>query len=286
MTRLRAAVLGRPISHSKSPALHRAAYEAAGQRGWRYDAIEMGSEELPGFVADLDDHWLGLSLTMPLKETGLAIADEVDEVARATGAVNTLVLPGSGRRGDGRTDGIAGYNTDVNGIVAAVQRAAATGRDTPAAVERVAILGAGATARSAAVAAARLGANSVEVYARRPEAADDVAAVAARFGCRTATAAWTATPAGLDADLVISTVPRGVADEWAADAANARGVLLDVVYDPWPTALAAAWQGSHTGGAVVPGLAMLLWQAVEQVHLMTGLHPDVAAMARAVGRAA
>lgn len=278
MTHLRAAVLGCPITHSKSPALHRAAYQAAGQRGWRYDAIELTQPELPGFVAGLDDTWLGLSLTMPLKEAGLALADDADDVARATGAVNTLVLPGTGRRGDGRIDGIAGYNTDVDGIVAAVRHAMS------GAIERVAILGAGATARSAAVAASRLGAQSVEVYARRPDAADEVAQVAGRFGCATLTSQWSKAAAGLDADLVISTVPRGVADDWAAlVSGRARGALLDVVYDPWPTPLAASWQATEGTGAVVAGLAMLLWQAAEQVRLMTGLHPDVAAMARAVG---
>ena len=87
---MRAAVLGAPISHSLSPALHRAAYAELGL-DWTYDAIECDAAGLPGFVETLDDSWVGLSLTMPLKRAVLPLLDELLETARLTGVVNTVV---------------------------------------------------------------------------------------------------------------------------------------------------------------------------------------------------
>ena len=265
----RAAVLGSPIGHSKSPALHRAAYAAAGL-DWRYDAIDVGSgAALEAFLAALGPRWVGLSLTMPLKEPALALVDVLDPVARATGAVNTIVLPGAPTH----PPGSAGHNTDVVGIVDALAEAGVTAAGT------VAVLGAGGTARSAVAAAAQLGAQVVQVYARRPEAASEVAALADVLGSAGHPRAWAQVGDCVGADLVISTVPAGVADAVAgAVAGPPAGTLLDVVYHPWPTPLAAAW-----GAAVVPGIAMLLWQAVAQVRLMAGIEPDVAAMKAAVG---
>lgn len=262
----RAAVVGSPIGHSKSPALHWAAYGAAGLP-WRYDAIDVGSgAELARFLDDLGPQWVGLSLTMPLKEPALGLVDSLDPVARDTGAVNTIVLPGAPTQPPGRT----GHNTDVIGIVDALAEVGVTSART------VAVLGAGGTARSAAAAAGRLGAETVQVYARRPVAAAAVAAIAGAAGVALP---WSAAADCAGADVVISTVPAGVADALAGSlTAPPMGTLLDVVYHPWPTPLAAAW-----GPAVVPGLAMLLWQAVAQVRLMVGIEPDVAAMRAAVG---
>lgn len=265
----RAAVLGSPIGHSKSPALHRAAYAAAGL-DWRYDAIEVGSgEALASFLQAVGPRWVGLSLTMPLKEPALTLVDVLDPVARATGAVNTIVLPGAPTR----PAGLAGHNTDVVGIVDALAEAGVTSART------VAVLGAGGTARSAVAAAVRLGAQVVQVYARRPAAAAEVAAIADALGSSGHPMAWADAGACVAADLVISTVPAGVADSLAQTLpAPPAGTLLDVVYHPWPTPLAAAWDP-----AVVPGIAMLLWQAVAQVRLMAGIDPDVVAMKAAIG---
>lgn len=271
----RAAVLGSPIAHSKSPALHRAAYRAAGHEDWSYEAIEMVGADLPGFVGGLrGPEWLGLSLTMPCKEAGLRLADWVDPVAAQTGAVNTLVPHG----GPGSTVGPgswAGYNTDVGGITSALAEAG-----VPRA-GRVAVLGAGATARSAVAAAAAIGADRVDVYARRPEAARAVAALASDLGCVGVPVAWDRATECTQAEVVISTVPAGVADAWAPAVAahDSQAALLDVVYQPWPTALAAAWPSPR----IVNGLSMLLWQAVAQVRLMTGFDPNVAAMKASVG---
>src|SRR5215471_11409455 len=131
---MRAAVLGSPIAHSLSPALHRAAYAALGLDDWSYEAIECDEAALPSLIAGLDAQWAGLSLTMPLKRTVLELLDHVDPVASATGGANTVVF-----RGDGR----CGYNTDVRGILDALAEAG-----VPAGGD-VTIVGAGATACSA-----------------------------------------------------------------------------------------------------------------------------------------
>ena len=106
----RAAVLGRPIEHSLSPVLHRAAYAALGL-DWAYEAIDCGVAELATVLADRAD-WAGFSCTMPLKRAALDLADEVRPLAALVGAANTL-LPGAG-------GGWVADNTDVAGIVAAL----------------------------------------------------------------------------------------------------------------------------------------------------------------------
>lgn len=258
----RAAVLGSPIAHSLSPALHRAAYAALGLP-WSYEAIEVDSAGLPEFLAGLDDTWAGLSLTMPLKESVLPLLVEVDDVARRVGAVNT-VLPGP--------QGWRGANTDIAGIVAAVRRA------RPEAIHTGSVLGAGATARSAIAALVALGAAEVTVCARRPDAALAVADLARGWGLAASTSDLTPRADVLDVDLVVSTLPGDAAASWATVAGAVPGTLLDSSYHPWPTPLAAAWPRS----SVASGRDMLLWQAVEQVSLMTGLTPPVEAMAAAL----
>ncbi|MFD7652247.1 hypothetical protein ACFV5M_32070, partial [Streptomyces albidoflavus] len=108
----RAAVLGKPVGHSLSPALHRAAYAELGLDGWTYDRYETDEDQLPGFVAGLGPEWAGLSLTMPLKRAALALCATVTPVARSVEAVNTMV-----RGADGSWHG---DNTDVPGLVAAL----------------------------------------------------------------------------------------------------------------------------------------------------------------------
>lgn len=264
---LRAAVLGSPIAHSKSPALHRAAYAAAGLP-WRYDAIEVAESDLAHFLGALGPRWVGLSLTMPLKEVVLGLVDELDASAERTLAVNTVVLPASPRY-PGRT---VGYNTDVQGIVEAV------GHHGVSSIESVEVLGAGATARSALAAAAELGARSALVRARNTQAARDLASVALGWGYAEAevTGMHDAPKVG-ERDLTVATLPARAADTLVSSLSTHCGALLDVVYEPWPTALAAAWTG-----VVVPGLDMLLYQAAEQIRLMAGVEPDIEAMRAAV----
>ena len=259
----RAAVLGSPITHSLSPLLHRAAYAALGL-DWFYEAVEVTKPQLGEFIAGLDDSWAGLSLTMPLKETVIDLLVEIDPVARMTGAVNTVLPYGSGWRG---------MNTDVFGMVEALCE---KGLSIP--VESVLILGAGATARSAVAAAAQLGCTMLTVCARNTSAAHAVLDVASNFGIRADAKAWLASELISDFDLVISTVPGDIASPWVEFALEARGALLDVSYHPWPSPLARNWPGS----VIASGRDMLLWQAVEQVHLMTGRPAPAAAMRAAL----
>ena len=271
----RAAVLGKPVTHSLSPVIHNAGYAAAGLTGWSYTAIECAEAELADLVAGLGPEWAGLSLTMPLKEVALTVADATAPLARTLGAVNTLV-----RRPDG---GWYADNTDAPGMVTAL-RAAAVG-DLSA--ERVVLLGAGGTARAALAAAAQLGAGQVTVVARRAAAVEQLRPVAASLGVELAHLPWpvAAEPASLaaisEAQLVVSTVPKGVADplagelRWRPDA-----VVLDALYDPWPTPLAAA--ALAAGARVVSGLDLLLAQAVGQFEAFTGVTAPVDVMRAAL----
>jgi len=263
--RRRAAVLGSPISHSLSPALHRAAYASLGL-DWTYDAIEVDEAALPGFLATLDGTWAGLSLTMPLKQAVIALLDDVDPEARSLRSVNTVLPHGSGWRGT---------NTDVYGMTQAL-----IDRGLDAAPRTATILGAGATARSAVAALNRLGSPEITVCARRPEAALDVVELARAYGLEARSHDLTPHRGLIHADVVVSTLPGTAAEDWAAIADVGGGILLDASYHPWPTPLAAAWRS----GRVASGRDMLLWQAVDQVRLMTGREPDVAAMAAALPR--
>ena len=266
-TQLRCAVLGAPITHSLSPVLHRAAYAHLGL-DWRYDAFEVDEAALPDFVAGLDGSWRGLSLTMPLKRAVLHLLDDVSDVARAVDAVNTVL-----RTDDGR---LHGHNTDVPGLVAALRE-----KDVDD-VRRAAVLGGGATARAAVAALAEV-ADEVEVFVRTASRADEMALLAERCGVRCTTRSWADLADGLRADLVVATTPAGVLDAAASSIPEKPGVLLDVLYEPWPTALAAGWD--RAGGVVLGGLDLLVHQAVLQVELMTG-RPVPAQVLREAGDAA
>jgi len=250
-------VLGSPVAHSLSPVLHGAAYAALGLEGWRYDAVECGEAELPGFVDRLGPDWVGLSLTMPLKRVALEVADEVSPVAAAIGAANTLVFSGDRPRRHRRAE-----NTDVLGLVAALREA---GLDR---VGRAVVLGAGGTAQAALAALRELGEPEPTVLVRDPARTADLRAAADRLGVRPAIRGGLPDVPLPEADLVLSTLPGGVADPLRTQRWGAGTVVLDVVYAPWPTPFAAA--GLAAGCRVVSGLAVLLHQAVAQVELMTG----------------
>jgi shikimate dehydrogenase len=258
----RAAVLGAPIAHSLSPALHRAAYAALGL-GWTYEAIECREDDLPEV---LDRPWAGLSLTMPLKRAVLPLLDEVSDLARAVGGANTVVFEAGRRRG---------FNTDVYGIVTALAEAG-----VPAPGSAV-VLGAGATACSALAALRELGVHKAMLVARDPGRATEAVAAASRLGVGVTVRTF-AEPLP-DADLVISTLPAGAADPYAETIARAAGALFDVVYTPWPTRAAQAVR--EAGGVVADGFTMLLHQAVRQVELMTGATDVPVEAMRAAGHA-
>lgn len=253
MSQRRAAVLGSPVAHSLSPALHRAAYAEMGLDDWSYDAFEVGEEDLAGFLAGLDGSWRGLSLTMPLKRVALSLADSVSDLAAKVGGANTLVLR------DGRR---AADNTDVHGIVTALREAGLDG------VGSALVLGGGATAASALAALSLLGTSRVTVAARSPERVAEAVEVGERFGVSARVVRLDDLDSALPADLVVSTLPGRAGDAFAEPVAASGAALFDVVYAPWPTALARAV--GESGGRVVGGFEMLLHQAVRQVVLMTG----------------
>jgi shikimate dehydrogenase len=176
-----------------------------------------------------------------------------------------------------RPDGWYAENTDASGMVDALR---AVGVST---VDSVAVLGAGGTARAALAAAQHLGAAQVTVYARRPEAVDALRAVAAQLDLRISPADFATVDECARADLVISTVPKGVADgfdvPWRPDT-----VVFDAIYDPWPTPLAFSAQAA--GCPIVSGLDLLLYQALRQFTLFTGLPAPAEAMRAALYEAA
>ncbi|OCC08892.1 shikimate dehydrogenase [Streptomyces sp. PTY087I2] len=253
--RRRAAVLGSPIAHSLSPVLHRAAYAELGLEHWSYDRFEVDEAALPGFIEGLDASWAGLSLTMPLKRAIIPLLDEVSATAASVEAVNTVVFTEDGRR--------VGDNTDIPGMVAALRE---RGVDK---VESAAVLGAGATASSALAALAVVCAGPVTAYVRSPERAAEMRGWGERLGVDVITADWADGAAALSAPLVIATTPAGATDSLAGSVPETPGILFDVLYEPWPTALVAAW--SKRSGAVVGGLDLLVHQAALQVEQMTGV---------------
>ncbi|MFG2678684.1 shikimate dehydrogenase [Streptomyces sp. NPDC048392] len=268
--RRRAAVLGSPIAHSLSPVLHRAAYAELGLAHWTYDRFEVDEAALAGFFEELGPEWAGLSLTMPLKRAVIPLLDGISETAAAVDAVNTVVLSEDGRR--------TGDNTDIPGMVAALRE---HGIET---VGTAAVLGAGATASSALAALARICTGEVAVYVRSAARADEMRGWAERLGVDVRIAGWADAEEALHAPLVVATTPAGTTDALAAAVPEMPATLFDVLYEPWPTALAARW--SAYGGAVVGGLDLLLHQAVLQVEQMTGRSPaPLAAMRKAGERA-
>ncbi|MDT0308778.1 shikimate dehydrogenase [Streptomyces sp. DSM 44917] len=266
----RAAVLGSPIAHSLSPALHRAAYQALGLTAWSYDRFEVDEDALPGFLAGLGPEWAGLSLTMPLKRAVLPLLDAVSPAAASVAAVNTVLFTPDGRR--------TGDNTDIPGMVRALRERGTT------TVERATVLGAGATAASALAALAEVCSGEVTACVRSAERAAEMRSWGERLGVAVRTAPWSEAPRALAAPLVIATTPAGAADDLAPAVPATPGTLFDVVYHPWPTPLAAAW--SARGGTVLGGLDLLVHQAVLQVEAMTGHAPGPLAAMREAGQAA
>jgi shikimate dehydrogenase len=262
----RAAVVGRPVGHSLSPLLHRAAYAALGLTDWTYDALDIGADDLPVLLAGLGEEWRGFSVTMPCKQAAVDVADVVEPLPRLLHAANTLLRTEAGWRAE---------NTDVGGIGMALQLA---GVDE---VGAATIVGAGGTAAAAAVAVSSLGAEHVDVVVRDPSRAGDVTRVLEVLGVP-----YAVTPLGeaaLDSPLVVSTVPIGAQPDLLRLPWRGGHTVLDVLYAPWPTPLAQ--RVSALGGTVAGGLDVLFWQATAQVELMTGHPAPIAAMRSALDAA-
>jgi shikimate dehydrogenase len=263
---MRAAVLGRPVSHSLSPILHRAAYAALGLADWSYDALDIGAEDLPVLLAGLGEEWRGFSVTMPCKQAAVDVADLVEPLPRLLRAANTLVRTDAGWRAE---------NTDVAGIGMALQLAGVES------VGAATIIGAGGTAVAAAVAVSSLGAEHVDVVVRDPARAGEVTRVLDVLGVPSSVTPFP--NAVLDAPLVVSTVPLDAQPAVAALPWRAGHTVLDVLYAPWPTPLAQ--RVTAAGGTVAGGLDVLFWQATVQVELMTGQPAPIAAMRSALDAA-
>lgn len=263
---MRCAVLGDPIGHSLSPVLHRAGYAALGL-DWTYDAVRVTSGGLGELLARTDHTWRGLSLTMPLKREAMPLADEVSARAALVGAANTLLLVDGQVRAD---------NTDLPGAVAAVRER----YDGP--VRSASILGAGATAASTGLALCDLGATTITLLARAPERARETLEAIGRHasGPTVHVAALEDTPTG---DLLVSTVPAAAQTPELVERCGGVPVLFEVLYDPWPTPLAASAQ--RDGRTLVSGLDLLVHQAALQFEVFTGLAAPLAVM-RAAGETA
>jgi shikimate dehydrogenase len=268
-----AAVIGDPVEHSLSPALHNAAFAALGL-DWVYVAFRVPAGSAPAAVEAMRTLGLaGLSVTMPHKEAVAAAVDRLAPGAAALRSVNTVAWAAGE---------LVGSSTDGDGFLAAL---ADEGVDP--AGRRCLVLGAGGAARAVAHALGQAGAARVGVAGRRPAAAAAAAALAGPAG---------AVVAGVDlrrqlaaCDLVVNATPAGmrpgdgapfgIEADWLP-----RGIFVaDLVYHPPTTALIAAARAA--GAEATNGLGMLVHQAARQVELWTGRAPPLAEMsAAALGR--
>ena len=249
---IRAAILGSPISHSLSPILHRRSYEILGISG-SYEAIKVEPSRLASFLDSLDADWTGFSLTMPLKEEILKIAEVIEPLAVSINSANTLIRVGERWKA---------LSTDVNGFSAALRAHEVIGYSS------VGILGAGATARAAARAVDGRG-REIFIWQRRSDHSkireEEMRQAAPK--CALHFLEWGAEIPSLD--LLINTTPRGVADDLAAQIGrHVSAVLFEALYNPWPTSLLERWR--ERGLVAIDGLDLLVHQGIDQVALMTG----------------
>lgn len=224
---MKAAVIGHPIAHSKSPALHRAAYRWL-ELEVEYSAIDVPPEDLAQFIARLRSEpvWLGLSVTMPHKAALVPLVDELDVGARILGVLNTVQF---------RSDGsLLGSNTDVLGILGALRHAGLRSIDPESAPP--AILGGGGTTLAALAALELLGASAVQIYLRDTTKVGALHAVAAELELELEIRSLGELP-GQRPGLLLSTLPPRAADSLLGAIEPTGGLLLDVAYDPWPSAL-------------------------------------------------
>jgi shikimate dehydrogenase len=264
---VKCAVLGDPIAHSLSPVLHRSAYDVTGL-DWTYDAVRVAAGGLATHLAGLDETWRGLSLTMPLKREAMTLAGTVSARAALAGAANTLVLV------DGE---VHADNTDLPGAAAALRER----YDGP--VTDVTVLGAGATAASVALALCDLGARSVLLLARDPARATETVAAIERHPDDPLVAVASLAAARPRGEVLVSTIPAAAQDDALLARCADAPVVFEVVYDPWPTPLAAA--AAEAGQTLVGGLDLLVHQAALQFEIFTGLPAPLEEM-RAAGERA
>ena len=243
---IKAAVLGSPIGHSLSPTLHNCAYEVLGW-DWEYTAIEVKGGDLAKFIETNRKTFRGLSLTMPLKEEALLVADSLDPLVKRINAANTLIF---------EENEVSAYSTDVSGFVQALAKAEVS---IP---NEITILGGGATARSAIAAVDGRG-RTITVYSR--SASRGAQLINSSISATVVVKDWAEAQSGLSANLVIATTPTGATDHLIPTASN--GTLFESLYSPWPTKLLAKWQ--EVGGKYLDGLDLLVEQGIGQIELMS-----------------
>ena len=258
------AVLGSPVSHSLSPLLHRSIFSYL-DIPVSYEAIEVPSGSLQSF---LDKNWSGFnyfSLTMPLKEEALSLQVKIDPLVHRIQSANTLIK---------REEEWSLYSTDGLGFLKALEAAGYRKFDS------VLVLGAGGTAR-AVVGALDGVADQISVLGRTStrSAVLEAAVTKAEFSYLR----WSDTPDFSPYDLIVNTTPAGAADILANSISSTllqslnagttnQPILFDVIYKPWPTVLASRWLDS--GGTVINGSEMLLYQGIAQVELVLGQSLD------------
>ena len=262
-----AAVIGSPVHHSLSPALHNAAFDAL-EVDWVYVALHVAPGEGQRAIDAMRLLGLGgLSVTMPHKETVAGAVDALDPAAEALRSVNTVVPAADGT--------LVGYSTDGAGFVASLSAAGVSvhGRT-------IGLLGAGGAARAIADALGRAGAAQVAVINRTASSAEATAALAGRVGV----------VAGADAvraaDIVVNATSVGMGSNvdlpCDPDLLRAGQVVADIVYHPRETALLRS--ARSVGAIAVDGLGMLVHQAALQQQLWHGLVPDIDVMTAAAER--
>lgn len=247
-----AQVWGSPISHSRSPVLHRCAYAELGVQ-WEYTSLEVTKDSLATEFSEVAPQCVGLSLTMPLKDKILSLVGAHDHIVSALGVANTVVFSPSGPRL---------VNTDVAGVMGALG-------DVGLAPEKVWIIGAGATARAVGFALAAMGTTDITLMARSPQRAEATRATLEGFGPAVEVVGFEAASDADAPDLVVSTLPQvDIFPLELTPEITAHSALFDVSYSPWPSAAALLWAGSTQ--PVVSGLSMLVHQAVHQVRWFYG----------------
>lgn len=251
---INAAVLGSPISHSLSPQLHMSAYKHLKIFG-NYGSFDVPAGSLRDFLSDKASGWSGFSLTMPLKEEVLSVAEVIDPLVKKIQSGNTLVRQG---------DSWSLYSTDVLGFQNAWNK------ENSSKPKSVLIVGSGATARAAAAAFDDTK-TSISVLHRNTEREASMRTSAALASMKFLP--WQFTNEFYEADLVINTTPKSVIDSFAQELSQKPdGTFFDVIYNPWPTPFAIAW--SNTGSAVISGLDLLIAQGIEQIKLFSGMDFD------------
>ena len=268
------AVIGDPVGHSLSPAMHNASFTADGL-DYVYVALKVGAEDVPAAVRGAAAlGFRGLNVTMPHKRAVLPLMDDLDEGSRVSGAVNTVVVEGSRLRG---------HNTDGPGLVEACKEAGIGLMDN-----RVLLLGAGGAAASIAAAFCDAGIEKLHVVNRNVENARALSEKLREFGKEADVevhAPDVLHERVLNAPVVVNTTPLGMKDGDPLPLPPAyldeSRAVIDAVYRPGlETPL--IHQARERGATVVTGRRMLLYQGVLAQRLWTGRQPNVAAMDRAI----